>query len=367
MTAEGLPYHFEVGNNISQTKNSFNKTNLDEDFSTIVAQLDPAKFQAIVPIPFYNIGSENYEKEASNETYLNSILLSYHTGLPLTSSYLTRVSLKESRNAIQFFAPSFYEKTIEPDLSSTLPFLVIWNKKDHIEKEEKSLLKSVQWVNETDNYSIGVMPYSAVFKNTAPQEIDAFLNDTTLVHANEFFLSDSSKYFYYQKHDFLPYEEAHFRNDNYRPIDQQQKNNLLTVHSSNLQLGTTYEASIWVSNSSVNEGQDDLNHLEFVMAERAKNNTLLQSVRKVVMSTFTHYDDWSLIQLEFSPISDSSDLEFYISGNSPSPKTSLAADFLLRDLDLNVFKILESENNKPTVLYKNNHSIKAGRGAINFD
>ncbi|MDB9963547.1 hypothetical protein OAD50_00460 [Vicingaceae bacterium] len=109
MIAEGLPYHVEVGSKISQAANSFNQEQLDKDFSSILEVLDASKFQAIVPMPFYNIGSDNYEKEASNETYVNSMLLSYYTGLPLTASYLTRISLQESRNEMQFFAPSFYK------------------------------------------------------------------------------------------------------------------------------------------------------------------------------------------------------------------------------------------------------------------
>ncbi|MFT6165562.1 MAG: hypothetical protein ACJAV5_000709 [Vicingaceae bacterium] len=371
MIAEGLPYHFEVGSNISQSTNSFNKTTLDEDFSTVIAQLDPTEFQAIVPIPFYNIGSENYEKEASKETYLNSMILSYHTGLPLTSSYLTRVSLKESRNEMQFFAPSFYDKTIKSDLSSTLPFLVVWSKKEFLEKEEMDLLKSVKWIKATDNFSIGMLPYSAIFENTAQQEIQTFTSDSTLIRRDDYYLSDSAMLFYNhvfkEKGSFLLVKKPHFRNDNYRAIDQEQKNNLFTIYSSSLHLGTTYEASIWVSNSSRNEGQDDLNHLEFVMEEKGENGSIIQSVRKEVMSTFTHFEGWSLVQLEFSPISNNSDVEFYITGNSPSPKTSFVADFLLRDIELDVFKILESDKNKPIVLYKNNHSIKMESDAINFD
>ncbi len=129
MIAEGLPYHTEVVNKISQVKNSFNKKNLDSQISSVIENIDPSKFQATVPIPFYNIGSENYEKESSNETYVNSMLLSYHTGLHITASYLTRISLQKSRNSMQFFAPKFYKNPIESNYVSTLTFLVISNKK----------------------------------------------------------------------------------------------------------------------------------------------------------------------------------------------------------------------------------------------
>ena len=362
MIAEGLPYHSEVGDNISQVKNSFNKANLESDFYSIIENIDPSKFQAIIPIPFYNIGSENYEKEASNETYLNSMLLSYHINLPLTSSYLTRVSLQESRNLMQFFAPNFYQKDIQSDIPSSLPFLVIWNKKEHAEKGEKSLLASVQWLEETEDFSIGMLPYAVVFENTAQQEIEAYKNDTTLVESSYFFVSDTYKYFYAHKFDenesSVSFKKANFRNGFCIGINQQKRNNLLNINSSTLQLTNLYEASIWVSNGSSNKGQDDLNHLEFVIDEMDESGSILQSIRKPVMATFIHFEGWSLVQIEFSPLSNNSQLEFYLSGNSPRPNTTFASGLLIRDTDLNLFKILENEQSKPIVLYKNNHSIK---------
>tara|TARA_B110000046_G_scaffold108222_1_gene115595 strand:+ start:46940 stop:47236 length:297 start_codon:yes stop_codon:yes gene_type:complete len=95
-----------------------------------------------------------------------------------------------------------------------------------------------------------------------------------------------------------------------------------------------------------------------VVEEITRNGDTLQSVRKVVMSTFTHFEGWSLIQLEFSSISTTSELGFFIKGNSPSSKTTLVADFLLREIDLDVFKIIDSDKTKPIVLYKNNQRIK---------
>ena len=89
-----------------------------------------------------------------------------------------------------------------------------------------------------------------------------------------------------------------------------------------------------------------------------KTEKTLQSVRKEAMATFIHFNGWSLVQLEFSPLSNNSDVAFFIKGNSPGTKSSFAIDFLLRDIDLNVFKVLDSNETIPIVLYKNNHRIK---------
>ncbi len=358
MIVEGLPYHSAVAEHIQQEKNNFAATQLNNEFSTLIHQLKPNDFQAIVPIPFYNIGSENYEKQASNELYLNSMLLAHHTGLPLTSSYLTRISLEESRNAMQFFAPNFYPKAIQNDLPSALPFLVIWDKNEQIEQEEQHLLHAVQWLGEFDSFKVGWLAFDAVFEFTAQKEINAFLSDTMLINSRGFLVSDSSKFFYFEDLNKQQTEKSFYRNDNYLEIDQQQRNELAVIRSSKLDQSRTYQASVWLSNDSRNAGQDDLNHLEFVVEEKNENEEVLQIVTKEVMSTFIHFKGESLIQLEFSPSSDESKLEFYLYGNSPQPNISYADGFFIRDTDLNVFRVLEGSKEKPTSLFKNNHSIK---------
>ena len=358
MFTEGIPYHLEVGNNISQVKNKFNEKNLDNAFVSALKQIDPTKFQAIVPIPFYNVGSENYDKQASNENYFNSMLLAYHTALPLTSNHTARASLIESRNAMQLFAPNFYPKAIQKDLLSMLPFLVIWDKNEHIEQEEKDLLQAVKWLGEFDSFSVGRLPFGAVFELTAQKEINAFLHDTTLINSRGFLVTDSSKYFHFEDLAKKQTEKAPYQSDNHLEINQQHKNKLTAISASKLDQSQTYQASVWLSNDSRNAGQDDLNHLEFVVEEKNESGELLQVVRKEAMSTFIHFEGESLIQLKFSPSSNESKLEFYLDGNSPQPNTSYAAAFFIRDTHLNVFKVFEGSKEKPTSLFKNNHSIK---------
>jgi hypothetical protein len=362
MLAESLPYHSTIGSDISNVRNSFKKSNLDHELAALIEQINPLEFQAIVSIPFYNIGSENYQKEASTETYLNSMLLSYHTTLPLTSAHSARSSLLESRNAMQFFAPSFYQKAIQKDLPSILPFLVLLAKNEPIENAEKNLLKPVQWIKETVNLSVGLLPYDAVFKNTAQREIDAFTKDSSLVESIGFLLSDSSKYFYTPKFNSdeitVSGKKEQFGSNKSKVINQQEQNKLLELASSTLQTTNRYEASIWVSSNAINQGQDDLNHLEFVVVEKNKNGTPVQSINQKIMSTFVHFEGWSLVQLQFSPLTNNGKFEFYLNGNSPQPNQSFAADLLIRDVGLDVFKILEGNKAKPTVLYKNNHRIK---------
>jgi hypothetical protein len=51
---------------------------------------------AILPLPWFHIGSEIYGREASSETLRNSFLLSAHTGIPLYAVMMGRTSKKQT-------------------------------------------------------------------------------------------------------------------------------------------------------------------------------------------------------------------------------------------------------------------------------
>ena len=357
MIIEGTPYHIALGKGITKEQNNFKLAKLNPDFTELINSIDPSQFQSIIPIPFYHIGSENHEKEASNKTYLNSILLSYHTSLPLTSSYLSRVSITESKNAMQFFAPNHYTKGIQSDLPSELPFIVFWNTDEKLTTEEENLLSKVNWIIEKESNKIGSLPYSTVFENSVQNLLIEFSKDSSLIKKGNYYVSDFSKKFYNSKFNTKE-DSTLFRGEKSLLVDQQKRNKLFEIKTAELDANQLYEASVWLSNSSENSGQDDLNHLTFKLEEKDKNNEIIHTAEKSVMSSFIHFENWTLSHFNFTPKSPSSLLEFSIVGNSPQANTSYAASFLIRDTELNVFKILKGERDHPNHLVKNNHSVK---------
>jgi len=87
-----------------------------------------------------DIGSENFGKNGSEEIYKLSFLFSYHLGLPMVNSYLTRTSIHESKKIMQILSSGFIEKDIKRDLESDKPFLVIYSHEE-LNEAEKSFLR----------------------------------------------------------------------------------------------------------------------------------------------------------------------------------------------------------------------------------
>ena len=122
---EGLPAHLDINTNIRDNRNTFNAKYLSADMQELISQINPKDYQAIIALPFYHQGSENFSRPVTEPILTNSIMLSYHTGLPLVNANLTRLSIQESKNCIALIGPSKYKKDIEQDLVDTRPFLLV--------------------------------------------------------------------------------------------------------------------------------------------------------------------------------------------------------------------------------------------------
>lgn len=62
-----------------------------------------AKYQAILPMPWFHVGSETFGKEATRETLMHSFLISAHTGIPINAVMMGRTSQEQTMRYFQFF------------------------------------------------------------------------------------------------------------------------------------------------------------------------------------------------------------------------------------------------------------------------
>ncbi len=97
--------------------------------------LNPDKYEAIIPIPFYHEGSENIGKVPLSDTIVGqSMLLSWQTGIPLQAVKMSRTSLAQTLQQLEMgyeitYAPTLLKKATKPYLllhflrdSTSLPF-----------------------------------------------------------------------------------------------------------------------------------------------------------------------------------------------------------------------------------------------------
>jgi hypothetical protein len=87
------------------SQNLFQFKNLSKEQKELIQKTRNGKnqYDAILPIPWFHVGSETYGKEASKETLLNSFLISAHTGIPINAVMMGRTSQNQTLRYFQFF------------------------------------------------------------------------------------------------------------------------------------------------------------------------------------------------------------------------------------------------------------------------
>lgn len=102
-----------------------------DDISRALAAFEGERFDALIPLPFFHIGSESYGVKTSEAQEALAMEFSFQSGIPLVAARLTRTSIIETRQIMQLLAPPGYDR----DLASTIPadsrFLLINDGSEH--------------------------------------------------------------------------------------------------------------------------------------------------------------------------------------------------------------------------------------------
>ena len=106
-----------------------------------VGHLDAKKYQAIIPLPFYQMGSDNYSIDARCNMLAHSFLVSMKTGLPVTAIYMSRASISQAIKNIALVLEPYRDFKILKDFPNKKPFLIVAARCNDFTPEENNLLR----------------------------------------------------------------------------------------------------------------------------------------------------------------------------------------------------------------------------------
>ncbi len=107
-----------------------------------LSRINAKQYQAILPFPFFYIGSGSLNREGREEIRANTLLASYHTGLPTFASQSSRASLKETLKLYEMISSPGLRKQIGKDFTCQNKILVFSDGKELGEFEEYYYHKS---------------------------------------------------------------------------------------------------------------------------------------------------------------------------------------------------------------------------------
>jgi hypothetical protein len=204
------------------------------------AGYQPENFQAILPLPYYLIGSEKVGSLRDHKTESESMKASYAMHLPMIGGSASRTSLEQSKKLAGIISDPLINKPILKDLKNDKPLLLIVNKNAQLFFSECILIKNAKYIMEYESMSYYSLPLSA-FNNEFQKEAITMLNYSTLLRKGNNFLTDGDPSRVIIKH----YDEPDHKNFFYGNGSMYVKEGSFELFNGAMIPGK-YEISFWV-------------------------------------------------------------------------------------------------------------------------
>lgn len=181
---------------------------LDDEKNTLpenawLVNFNPAAYQAILPLPYFHIGSETIARRPADDQIIQtSFIVSLKTGLPMLAVTSARTSLSQSVKSIGLVLDPVRPLALSNDIKDPRPFLVIVREGTLDEMEERivALSKPVAASTEYKIYSFD----PALLKTFQAKRYEQVKNDYEAAKhfpAGIFSSTDSSASFVYRSFD----------------------------------------------------------------------------------------------------------------------------------------------------------------------
>jgi hypothetical protein len=284
---ESKEYHLEIQQNANKYKNVFDAQYLPTDIQASVKLIDSKNYQAIIPFPYYYIGSDNYGKTANDSIYKHSKTLSFHLQMPIMASFLSRTSVSDSKKMMQITGLGLYPKPLINDISDQRPFLLVVNKSS-VTNEELKIIERAKPLFKSESFSLFEISKKELFHderleswNKAIQSSESIANSNEVIYEN-------------------------FENSNFpgllsktaKQIEGGIYSVLHSVEKGHFQKDQEYILSMWMNNAGINFGQDQLSGYCFIEKNYNNEKTWITGTISPNQST-NIFGDWSFVEIHF--------------------------------------------------------------------
>ena len=346
---EGTIYHSKFKHEITKSPNLFDKTQLPESYTNAINNINREKYQAIIPMPFYLTGSENFQIDSCAEVKINSKILSYHLNMPIAAASLSRSSLSEARKLVQIVTPNYYNETYDEDITDNRPFLIV-NSNEKMNPYEKKIINKSTLIYESTLFKLYELSREKLFEDETHDLIDNFnIDSPKLTYKDEMLVTDSTAFVYFdnfdtQKSDFTYFGKGAYKNAKW------EYNKFFVVNSNILNLNRNYDVSMWYYNNG-----DRINHVmaiaeeNFIDESKANWNYLTDPRFSKVVNGY-----WSLIEWAFKPIKPNTEYTIMTKAIDQNKDTIHVDNLLIKPKGVNIYKIITINNDSVNIMF-NNH------------
>lgn len=165
-----------------------------------VKQIDASQFQAIIPIPYFHVGSENVWIEPKNNSLETTLIASLKTGLPTTAVMMGRTSISQTYRNYALMMDPIHDYDLLKDFKNKKDILLLLIKGYEPNDNEKRLINASILLTENDQFKLNRLPFDSLAqipKNYRQQVISGF-DRSKLISKADLFVRDTTSFLFYQ-------------------------------------------------------------------------------------------------------------------------------------------------------------------------
>lgn len=302
-----------------------------------VSHIQTENYQAIIPLPYFHVGSENIWIVAEHGVKEATMVASLKTGLPTVGVELSRTSISQTYHNFALFTEPLERLEFPDFLPDERPFLLLVMNGYQPNEQEQRLINNSQLLTSSPRFVIYELPVSVIRRlNLIYKEQVVDLYESTETNMiNGWQISKSESFFEFKSFDDQT-SGITFNGTGALSYPARQWQTVWHDTLRNVPSGTTLLVSFWVKNYRT-DGYLRTN-IEFYLKDPANDQTTTY-----IYSDFFRYikafsGDWALIEFPFETQNENEIGKFSIR-NSVLPKADFAIDeLMIREQGVDVFR-----------------------------
>jgi hypothetical protein len=296
-----------------------------------------SEYQAIIPLPYFHIGSENLWIDGSNESKKNTLLFSLKTGIPTTGVILSRTSISQTFMQDALLKEPLQRLEIVDYLSDDRPFLILKMNDYHPTDAEYRVLKNASEIKKAPTFTLYSFPVTALksMHEVLRREIIARFDTLKLSQRDGFLISDSLRFVQLFSFDNIPSKPAlrgqgtfHFPGGEWNPFITD------TLHG--LGIGKKITIGFWLYNYQ----KDGYVRSQFRISHRepGKNQPFRVETADFFKHIKAYQGDWALIEADTEVPCENDIIELAVRNNIIPASFFLLDELLIREKGVDVWQ-----------------------------
>jgi hypothetical protein len=289
--------------------------------------IDTSKYQAILPIPYYHLGSEYLSLEVKGSTLAYNLFPAYYGNMPSMAVMMSRTSWQQTLNSAPLGMKLYKEPPVLKELPNQKPLLIIEYKQWHTETGyfDQILLDLGKKIYENKAFAFYEFPldgYQKAIKIVA-DNIKREAKNPALHKNGNLLTIDSTVNFVYKTYDEITTENR-YRGNGAMSFSSKEKKVIFDEKIPNQQKGRKYKLQFWLDATKGEHLRSGLWIRELDQNKEQKFYWHHGCMHNVV----TLDGRWALIIVEIEAHADNTSFEISI-GNSVKNKNQITVDELM--------------------------------------